>query len=135
MRQHPICRGGSALLMVVVVMGVLTVILSVVTMQVVAQHNLVRQRQRQLQADWLVRSGIEFAAARLLESPAPFSDDKAELAPDSKLRVVVEKADADWYNVTVEARVSVTDGRPVARTGSARFRRTDKDGVVRLLTK
>ncbi len=125
-------RRGVALITAVVVLTVLTIILSVVTVQAIAQHNLVRQRHRQLQADWLVRAGIEIAATRLLENPVPFSVDKADLAPDSTVRIVVGKTDADRYEVTAEARVGVSAGPPVARVGNARFRRTDSGGAVRL---
>ena len=124
-------RQGVALITALIAMAVLTVILSVVTLQVVRQHNYVRQRQRQLQADWLTRAGVEVAAARLLQSPAGFSDDKQELAADTKVRIVVEKTDADSYLVTVEVQVGL-EGPTVTRGASARFRRTDAGGMVRL---
>lgn len=122
-------RKGIALIMAIMLMAVLTVILTVVTLQIVSQRQVVRQRQRHLQADWLARAGIESAAARLLDSPAAFTDDKQE--PETKLHIVVEKSDADLYLVTVEAQVGL-EGAPVARAASARFRRTDRDGVIRL---
>ena len=124
-------RKGIALVMAIMLMAVLTVILTVVTLQIVSQRHVIRQRQRHLQADWLARAGIESAGARLLDSPAAFTDDKLDLLPDSKLRIAVEKSDADVYLVTVEAQVGL-EGAPVARTASARFRRTDRDGVIRL---
>lgn len=125
-------RKGAALLMAMVAMAVLTVVLSVLTTQIISQRQMVRQRHRQLQAEWLARAGVESAAARLLEKPAAFIDDKQELMPDAKLRVVVEKADQDSYTVTAEAQIGMEDGRAVVRTMTGRFRRSDKGGDVRL---
>jgi len=126
-----ISRRGMALLMALVAMAVISVVLAVMTSQIVTQRQMARQRQRQLQADWLARAGVEFAAAKLLESPTPFMDDKQELAPDSKLRIVVEKGEADSFQVTAEAQVGLQD-RTVMRSASSRFRRSDQGGVVRV---
>jgi hypothetical protein len=125
-------RKGVALVMALVVMAALAVVLSVVTLQIVSQRQLVRQRQRQLQAEWLARAGVELAAARLLEKPAGFVEETAELLPDTKVRIVVEKLDQDSYTVSVEAEVGPAEDAVVVRTASARFRRTDSDGVIRL---
>jgi hypothetical protein len=124
-------RPAMAIIVVLVAMAVLTVILTVVTMQIVAQRRVVSQRHRQLQADWLARAGIEHAAARLLASPADYKDDKQELLPDTKLSITVEKAAGEVYAVTADARVGV-EGTPVARSASVRFRRTESGGMVRL---
>lgn len=125
-------RKGIALIAALVAMAILSVILTVVTVQVVKQREMIAQRHRQLQADWLLRAGIESAAARLLESPAAFRDDKQKLAANSKLSIVVEKSGADLFAVTVEAEVGVEEGPLVARSGSRHFRRTESDGMVRL---
>lgn len=124
-------RQGLAIVMALAVMAVLTVVLSVVTLQIVNQRKLMVQRQHQLQSEWLARAGIEVAAARLLDSAVAFTDDKQQLVPDSKLDIVVEKLRQDEYTVVVEAEV----GRPDehlkrARSASARLRRSvSKEGV------
>lgn len=133
MKRSTTNRTGVALIVAIVAMAILSVILTVVTLQIVSQRQVVRQRHRQLQAEWLARAGVESAAARLLDSPAAFSDDKQELLPDTKVRIVVEKSATDIYVVAVEAQVGL-EGAPVLRTTSARFRRTDSDGTVRLET-
>ena len=124
-------RNAIAIIAVIVAMAVLTVILAVVTQQIVRQRNVVRHRQRQLQADWLARAGIEHAAARLLASPAAFTDDQQEILPDTKLSITVAKAAGDIYVVRADAKVGM-EGTPVARTSSVRFRRTESGGTVRL---
>lgn len=125
-------RKGMALIAALVAMAVLSVILTIVTVQVVKQRQMITQRHRQLQADWLVRAGIESAAARLLESPAGFRDDQQAIAPNSKVRIVVEKSAADLFLVTVDAEVGVEEGPLVARSGTRTFRRSESGGAVRL---
>src|SRR4051812_31267780 len=92
-------RTGVAIIAVLVALAILSVILAVVTLQIVTQRNVVRHRQRQLQADWLARAGIEHAAPRLLASPAEFTDDQQELLPATKLSIAAAKAVGDIYVV------------------------------------
>jgi type II secretory pathway pseudopilin PulG len=125
-------RTGVALITALVVMAVLAIVLTVVTVQIVAQRNLLRQRERQLQADWLARAGVERAAARLLDSPKDFSEEKHDLAPAGKVTIDVKKSADDVYAVSAEAEVGLPDEKPVIRTASGRFRRTDTGGVIRL---
>jgi type II secretory pathway component PulK len=125
-------RKGIALLMALVAMAIVTLAMTMLVTQIVAQRRLVQQRQRQLQAEWLARAGVELAAARLLDSAAAFSDDKQEVLPDTKLKIAVEKSGADAFTVAVEAQVGLQDGPAVFRRVNARFRRSDKSGAVRL---
>ena len=125
-------RRGAALIMAIVAMAILSIVLAVVTSQIVTQRQMVRQRHCQLQAEWLARAGIEHAAARLLDQPAAFTDDQLEATPETKLRIVVEKSAADTFVVTAEAQVISEGGRTIARESTQRFRRTQKDGIVRL---
>jgi type II secretory pathway pseudopilin PulG len=125
-------RQGAAIIAALVAMAIVTALLSVVTLQVVSQRQVVRQRQRQLQAQWLARAGVELATARLLEKPSVFKEENEDLLPDTKVRIVVEKAEPDVYAVSVEAEVGLKDQQPVVRTQHERFRRTDKGGVIRL---
>ncbi len=125
-------RKGVALIMALVAMALVTIVMTTLVAQIVAQRRLVQQRQRGLQAEWLARAGVELAAARLLDAPTAFSDDKQELLPDTKLKIVVEKSGADSFVVAVEAQVGLQDGPAVFRESSARFRRSEKGGAVRL---
>ena len=125
-------RRGVALVMALVAMAALTMILSVVTAQVVSQRQVIRQRHRQLQADWLARAGVELAIARLLTKPAGFSEEKQNLLPDSKVRIVVEKSDQNLYAVTVEAERGAKEEAPMVRTAGGRFRWIDNGDDVRL---
>ncbi len=126
-------RKGFALITALIVMAVLAIVLTVVTMQIVAQRNLLRQRERQLQADWLARAGVELAAARLLDSPMEFSEERSDLAPAGKVKIDVKKS-ADVFVVSAEAEVGLAGEKAVIRAAIGRFRRTDSGGVIRLQT-
>ena len=129
---HSATRAGAALLMAMVALAVVTILLSTVTAQIVAQRRVLRQQERQHQADWLARAGVELAAARLLVNSAPFVDDKQELLPDSKLRISAEKSANDSFTVTVDAQVGMADGRVVARSLTKYFRRSETGDAVKL---
>lgn len=126
-------RPGVALVMALVLMATLAVVFAAVATHVVSQRLLLRQRERQLQAVWLVRAGVELAAARLLDDPAAFSEEKGELVPDAKVRIAVDKVAPDLYSVIVEAELGTKDdAAPMRRDAHVRFRRTNNGGVVRL---
>jgi type II secretory pathway pseudopilin PulG len=124
-------RKGFALIAALVAMSVLAIVLTVVTVQIVAQRNLLRQRERQLQADWLARAGVELAAARLLDSAKEFSEERTDLAPAGKVKIEVKKS-AEIFIVSAEADVGLAGEKTVTRGVTARFRRTDSGGVIHL---
>jgi hypothetical protein len=125
-------RRGAILILALVLMAVLAVILSTTAVQIVTQRRLAHQRQRQLQAEWLARTGTELAVARLLEKPAAFTDEQTDWVPESTLRIEVEKADSEIYRIRVEATVGKKNEAPVARTAATAYRRTEAKGAVRL---
>ncbi len=122
-------RRGVALLWALIVLAVLAVTLAVTTWQSVALLRLVDQRHHQLQADWLARAGVEWAAGRLLADPAEYKGETVELLPGSRVQIAV-RADAGVFWVRCEARYPVEERGVVLRTAERGFRRvTDKDGV------
>lgn len=129
MKSKP--RFAFALIATLVVLAALSVILGVITMQVFAQRKMLRQREQQLQADALARSGIEIAAARLLEKPETFRDENKDLLPNATVKITVEKAD-DVFVVRAEAAIELRDERPVRRSAQARYRREELHGKVHL---
>jgi type II secretory pathway component PulK len=120
-----------ALVVALVTLAALSVIISGVAVQLFAQRQSLTQRHNQLQATWLARAGVELAAARLLDKPAPFSEDNQELLAKASVRIVVEKEGPEVYSVRAEAKVGPPD-RLVVRTAQARFRRMTSGGIVRL---
>jgi type II secretory pathway component PulK len=124
-------RKGLALLMALVAMATVTVLITVIGAQIVAQRSMARQRQRQLQAEWATRAGVEWATARLLQSAESFKDDKQELAPDSQVNIIVEKK-GDEFTVRVDVQVGMNDPHSVKRDVSRRLRRVEKDGRINI---
>lgn len=129
MKSKP--RFAFALIATLVVLAALSVILGVITMQVFAQRKMLRQREQQLQADALARSGIEIAAARLLEKPVTFREEYKDLLPNETVKLTVEKED-DVFVVRAEATIELREERPVSRSAQARYRREELRGTVRL---
>lgn len=125
-------RRGAALLMALVALALVTILLSTITAQVVRQRQTLRQQQRQHQADWLARAGVELAAARLVANPVTFVEEKQELLPDAKWRIAVEKSANDSFTVAVDAQVGLADGRTVVRSLNKRFRRSETGDMVKL---
>lgn len=58
-------RRGLVLLMTIAVLAIASILLAVWAKDAIDQHRQLRLRARQLQADWLVESGVDRAAARL----------------------------------------------------------------------
>jgi type II secretory pathway component PulK len=124
-------RKGLALIMALVALAVVTILMTIITSQVVAHRNIARQRQRQLQADWLTRAGVESAVAQLLQSAEPKKDQTLELTPGAVVRVHVEKT-GDVFSVKVETEVGIGEARNVKRNVERRYRRNEKDGVIHI---
>jgi hypothetical protein len=125
-------RRGAALLAVLVAISAIIIILSVTGAQVIAQRKLLHARQHKLQADWLARAGVECAAERLLQKPDAFKEERSDLVPQGIVNITVEKDAQGHFVVTSDASVGAKEMQPIGRTERVRFRRTEKDGVVRL---
>ena len=85
------------------------------------------------QAEWLARSGVEVAAARLLADPNGYSGETIKPLPRSEVRIVVRKdsTEQDVYRVQCEARYP-TDARVVVRSVTRALKRVDGPKGVRI---
>lgn len=121
-------------MMAVVALSVVAVVAAAVTWQCLAGRRLLDRRQNQLQAEWLARSGVELAAGRLLADPAGYRGESVELIPGAEVRIEVraEPGKADVFRVTSAARVPRDGREAVLRETTRTFRRTSRDGRVRL---
>jgi hypothetical protein len=130
----PSCRRGSALLIAVVALALVAVVMTAILLHSVSSHRLLDQRQRQLQAEALARSGVELAADHLLSAPAGYQGETVEPLPGGRVRIEV-RADTDLkdvFHVTCQARYA-GDGRDtVLRSARRSFRRIVRDKQVRL---
>ncbi len=127
-------RRGIAAAWALVVLAVLTVVIGVITWQSVTGFRRADHRQAQLQALWLARSGVELAAARLLDNLTGYTGETLALIPRSQVRIEV-KTDPNQENtflVTCEARYPTDERDSVLRSQSRRLRRVVEKDRVRL---
>lgn len=132
--KHPVSsRRGLAAIWALVVLAVLTVTMTLITWQSLAGLRQADRRDHQLQADWLARSGLELAAARLLAA-ADFKGETLEPVPRSRVTISVEaKADAPGLiRVTSEARYPIEGRLSVVRAATRVFRRVVEKERIRI---
>ncbi len=89
-RLHMAARTGAALMFSLVTLAILTTLMAVTMRQMTARRKLLALQQAKLQADWLARSGIEYAIARLLAETKPFTTELDTLIAHYHLSVSVQ---------------------------------------------
>lgn len=130
-------RRGVALAAVVITLSVLTLLVSAVAWQMLANRRMLEHRQLELQAQWLAHAAVERAAARLLDDPAAYTGEQVELVPLSLVRIDVSAVPQapDVFEVRCEARYPVDpedSENVVVRSATRRFRRMADEQRVRL---
>jgi hypothetical protein len=127
-------RRGIAAVWALVVLAVLTVMIGIITCQTVTGFRRADHRQAQLQTLWLARSGVELAAARVLDDPAGYTGETLELIPRSQVRILVtsDPKQDDIFLVSCEARFPTDQRESVLRSHSQRLRRIVESERVRL---
>lgn len=91
MRNHPqSSRRGVAIIWLLTVLVILTALISAVTWQHVAGRRWTEGRQRQLQAQWLARAGVELAVSQLLVEGKGYSVTSTTLLPGWEVAVTVQ---------------------------------------------
>ncbi len=114
-------------IIVLTIVGTLTVLL---TVQGLAQRRITQQREQQLQAYWLARSGFELASQRLLANPSGYEGETVELIPQSQVKITVAavKDRSSTYRVTSEARYPTDRPNGILLTQTRILQRSsDKD--------
>jgi hypothetical protein len=118
----------------VVALALVAAVTTTVTWQCMTCRRVLHRRQRELQAAALARAGVELAADRLLRDPEGYRGESVELIPEGRVRVEV-RADprrADLFRVASAARYPGEGKDTALRTAARTFRRTSRDGRVRL---
>jgi hypothetical protein len=128
------CRRGSTLFIAVAALALVAVVMAAVCSQCMASRRLLERRHKQLQADWLARSGVELAADRLLTAPAGYQGETAEPILGARVRIEVsgDSGTDNVFHVTCEARYAGDCGDAVLRWARRSFRRTTRDNQVHL---
>lgn len=118
-----------------VVLTLLAVMMTLITRQGLTALRLVERRQQQLQAEWLARSGIELAAARLLAAPDSYEGESVQPIPGSKVTITVTKKESSQgvYSVAAEARYPFDESNVVVRTASRSFRLVTEKATTRVV--
>jgi hypothetical protein len=75
----------------VIVLTVLAGLSAVIAAQHLAGRRQLDHREKQLQADWLARAGVELAAARLLTGPAGYTGEELSPLSGSQVRITVRR--------------------------------------------
>jgi hypothetical protein len=118
----------------IVVLVILALIMSAIAWQIVASGRILQHRVYELQAESLVRSGIEVAAARLLERPEGYHGESMELIERSTVTIEVSGVPSlqNAYRVTCAARYPTDLVAVVVREQSRTFHRVVDGESVRL---
>jgi hypothetical protein len=127
-------RRGVALLWALVVIALLTALVGTLIAQIRASRRQLEHRQNQLQVEWLVRAGLELAAARLLSNPASYKDESLKLIEHSQVNIKAE-TDArtpDTFQVSSQANYPTDSPEAVEFSLARRFRRLIEKDRVRL---
>ena len=124
-------RRGVAMIWAITVLSVVTMLIAMLTKQLLSDRRVIEQRRQQAQSVWLARAGVELAAERLLRDPAAYKGETIEPLPHAQVRIEVRPEKGDVVLVTSEARFP-TDEMPTVTTLTHRFRRTVEKGQARL---
>jgi len=123
-------RKGIAIFYTLVVLSVVGIMLAATARQSAGARRVYEVRRNQVQAQWLARSGIEMAAARLLESDS-YRGETIEPLPDSRIQIKVE-VDRALYTITAEARFGDNPVFIGTSTVTKSFRRVGTEQSVTL---
>lgn len=114
-------RHGFGLIILVVALGIVSLVLGSITVQIAVSRKAAARREEQVQAHWLARAGLEIAAARLLAAPDAYRGESVEVVPGSVVRIEVRR-DRDTILVTSEATSPSDSTQPVVRAATRTYR-------------
>jgi hypothetical protein len=117
------------------VLALLTLLFALVAKDQLLSRHALASRGNQLQASWLARTGVEIAAAHLLDKKDTWKGETFELFPGGKVRVEVKsvKGSGDVFDVVSEGNFPAADARAPRETITRRFRRVVEEGRIRLI--
>lgn len=124
-------RRGLALVVSIVILGMLGTLMAFLTMQTATQRKVLHDRERRVQAQWLLRSGQDRALARLQDKAADFEAEWTDLVPQSRIRVRVQGEAKDRIRLEIEASCGLDLPHPTNVAQKSWFRRVETGGAVR----
>lgn len=124
-------RRGFSLVIVIIVLGVLSVLMTFVTAQTVMQRQSLHQRERRLQSRWLLRSGFDRALSKLQAKAEAFDAEWKDLVPHSRIEAKAKVETKDRIQLRVEVTLGVGQPEPVRMVETWNLKRTESGGMVR----
>lgn len=127
-------RSGAAIIYALAVISALMVFMVTTTKHLTSARHMSEARGDRMQAQWLARAGVEWAAARILSNPNGYEGETIEFIPDSQVQIFLIKdpQSADQFRVTSDARFALS--RPgISRVVLHRtIRRFSESGTARV---
>lgn len=127
-------RRGIAIMAAVVALAILSLLMSAIAWQLLANRRMLLHREYQLQAENLARAGIEQAAADLLANSNEEFAKTLQLIPLSSVyvEVRVESDSPGVFRVTCEARYPTDAADYVTRSVTRLIKRQVQEGKIQL---
>jgi len=133
-RKQSARRQGGAIVFALVVLAVIGVLMATAAQQITHARRMVENRRNLLQARWLVRSGIELAAARLVAASADYTGEDVEPIVDARVNIQVTKegSDANSFRIRCTARFPIGEPFTVESSTTRIAKRTADGGRIEL---
>jgi hypothetical protein len=118
----------------VAALTLVSVLLATIAAHLVSNRRQESQHQREAQAAWLARAGVEFAINRLLTEGAKYRGETLELLPKSRVVVEVEAeaGAADTFRISSAASYPLDNPRPVLTSVKRKVKRKVEGGKARV---
>lgn len=129
-------KNGLAIMVAVVTLVVLSLLMSAIAWQLLANRRMLDHREYQLQAELLARAGVEHAAARLLASPDGYEGETLQLIPASSVTIEVnaEPDSPGMFQISCSARYPTDAVDYVTRSVTRRVKRQVEGDHVQLIS-
>ncbi len=125
-------RPGFGLMALLIALGIVTILLGSITLQVLINRKTLARHERRLQALWLARAGLEVAAAKVLDGADDYTGETVTLMPAGTVRIQVQR-EKQIFRVTSEATYAINENMPIVREVSRSYRLVGEGKQLRLV--
>jgi hypothetical protein len=127
-------RRGVTIFAAVAALTLVSVLMATIGALLVSNRRQEAQHQREAQAKWLARAGVEVAIDKLLAEGEKYKGEKVELLPKSQVVITVEAEEGakGAFRVKSAARYPLDHPRPVLTSVERKVKRKVEGGVARV---
>jgi hypothetical protein len=127
-------RPGVAAVWALVVLAAVSAISAAAVGQFSVARRQVDMHRKQIQADWLARSGYELAVARLLADPKGLADETVMLIPKGEVKITVRTVPKNdsAFRIESQAHYPVGERGVVVRTIQRTVKRVEGPKGIRV---